>query len=172
VAKTKAPDMSWDGIRSWMVEYALAAARAHAAGEDSIVLGLYHPQQLNLKVGGYCARFVRQIVETASNEIPMAWDYARANARLMERALRSAGFYVGKVLECAEPGDIVGINLPASVEVGHIGIYVGEVDGVPMIAENTSVASRGKPRRKGTKLTPWSVMAERVTGLYRLRHLT
>jgi hypothetical protein len=158
----------WSAIRKTMVKYALAAARAHAKGQQRVVVGAAHPQSLDLATGGYCARFVRQIAETASDEIPMAWEYARANARLMERALRSAGLYVGKVIECAEPGDIVGINLPASVEVGHIGIYVGEVDGVPTIAENTSVAGRGKPRVKGTKLTPWSAIETRVTGLYRL----
>jgi len=151
-----------------IVDYALTAARAHAKGSRSLVLGKAHPQSFDLATGGYCARFVRQVVETASDEIPFAWDYARANARLMERALRAAGFYVGRTLDNAAPGDVVGINKPPWVRVGHIAIYVGDVDGEPMIAENTSVAGRGKPRVKGTKLTPWEVVAKRVTGIYRL----
>lgn len=151
-----------------IVDYALAAARAHRNGSRSITLGKAYPQGFDLATGGYCARFVRQVSECALGIIPMTWEFRRANARLMERALRDAGLYVGRTLADAAPGDVVGVNKPPWVAVGHIGIYVGEVDGVPMIAENTSVAGRGKPRVKGTKLTPWSVLAKRVTGLYRL----
>jgi hypothetical protein len=158
----------WAEARRAIAVNAQFAAWQHAQGSSSVVVGDSYAQSLDLSTGGYCARFVRQVVETSLGLIPMTWQYRRANARLMERALRAAKLYVGKTLECAEPGDIVGINLPASVEVGHIGIYVGLVHGVPTIAENTSVASRGNPRRKGTKLTPWASVEKRVTGLYRL----
>jgi hypothetical protein len=164
-----------------IVDNALTAARAHQQGRTKLVMGTGNRQTIDLSTGGYCARFVRQIVEVSKrtgkldengNELygvpAMSWEFRRANARLMERALRDAGLYKGRTLDNAAPGDIVGINKPPWVSVGHIAIYVGEVDGVPCIAENTSVAGRGNPRVKGTKLTPWAAVAKRVTGIYRL----
>lgn len=160
--------VDWSELRLTIARYALIAARAHQNGHAQVKLGDCHPQALDLATGGYCARFVRQIVECALGLLPMSWEYRRANARLMERGLRDAGLYVGRTLDDAAPGDIVGINKPPWVAVGHIAIYVGEVEGIPTIAENTSVAGRGKPRVQGTKLTPWSAVATRVTGIYRL----
>lgn len=160
--------LDWDDLRLTIARYALIAARAHQNGHTQVKLGDSHPQALDLATGGYCARFVRQTIECALGLLPMSWEFRRANARLMERALRDAGLYVGRVLENAAPGDIVGINKPPWVAVGHIAIYVGEITGAPMIAENTSVAGRGKPRVPGTKLTPWADIERRVTGLYRL----
>ena len=179
--------IDWTAARKRIGDYALAAVDAAARGDESIRLGKVYPQWLRLKVGGYCARFCRQVCETAL-DVPafegeiMGWQ--ADTARHMERKLRAhkgmvdgakVGYYVGKTKECAAHGDIVGINLPASNEVGHIGICV-ERGGEKWIAENTSSKSRGKPRRAGTKLSRWEDMVDgdgknRVTGVYRLRDL-
>jgi hypothetical protein len=179
--------INWTEVRKTIGDYALAAVDAAARGDDVIRMGKMFPQYLKLKVGGYCARFCRQVTETAlegpafEDEI-LGWQ--ADTARHMERKLRArkgmvngtkVGYYVGKTKECAAHGDIVGINLPASVEVGHIGICV-ERGGEKWIAENTSSKTRGKPRRAGTKLSRWEDMVDengksRVTGVYRLRDL-
>jgi hypothetical protein len=171
----------WADFRAHLARVAVKAARAHIAGETHLRIGHQRPQTFDLATGGYCARFVRMAAEVtgaehfwADNEVfdwtngTYPFRFARANARLMEQAIREVYPSRGTHLDDAEPGDIVGINKPASVRVGHIALFVGEVDGVPCIAENTSVAGRGKPRVKGTKLTPWASVAKRVTGLYRL----
>jgi hypothetical protein len=175
----------WADFRAHLARVAVKAARAHIAGETHLRIGHQRPQTFDLATGGYCARFVRMAAEVTGAEhfpesntvfdwehkahgLQCAFNFARANARLMEQAIREVYPSRGTHLDDAEPGDIVGINKPASVRVGHIALFVGEVDGVPCIAENTSVAGRGKPRVKGTKLTPWASVAKRVTGLYRL----
>ncbi|GEM81865.1 hypothetical protein [Meiothermus hypogaeus] len=87
------------------------------------------------------------------------WDVTgvdRDPARAAERAA---------LLKIIKPGDLLFSSLPydeaprsprtAPDREGHIGIYVGEVDGVPSVAENTR-ADRGRwfVRKTALRLTP------------------
>jgi hypothetical protein len=114
---------------------------------------------------GYCARLVRQCVEVGCEFQPHAWRHAGASALQTCQNLRDAGYKIG--VGDQEPGCVVGINRNSG-QYGHVGIYVGRVDGVESIVENTSDHVRGRPARAGTKVTPWSAIAARVTGVYRL----
>lgn len=147
-------------VRQAVVRHALAAARAHQRGETSTRIGT---QTFNLAAGGMCARFVRQCYETALGIAPFGWKFAAPSARDMATKLR----YAGLLIQTGDrhPGDVVQIG---EGYPGHIAIYVGDIDGVESIAENTSDATRGNPRVQGTKLTPWSAVASRVTGVFRL----
>jgi len=152
-----------------VVGVAIYAARASAQGHSTIEYGHKGTMQtFHLKQGGYCARFVRQVYETACGFEPHSWSYAAADARGITAKLAADGHEVtdGSLL----PGDIIGIH-KRSGEFGHIAIYVGRIDGQDMIAENTSSRFRGKPRRAGTKLTRYEDIAHRVTGVYRLLDL-
>ena len=145
---------------------AFAAPRARQEGKTTIVLGSGdNAQKFVLTERGYCARFVRQVYEAALDLGPYSWKYAAGDALEMCKKLDAAGFLVsdGKLV----PGDIVGINKYSGAH-GHIAIYVGKSGGEDMIAENTSSAVRGNPRGAGTKLTPYSEIIHRVTGVYRL----
>ncbi len=151
-----------------VVKHALEAAEESAKGRSSVTLGRSESaQSFSLNQGGYCARFVRQVYETACGFKPHSWSYASTDARSMTAALAADGHRVtdGSLL----PGDIVGIH-KNSGEFGHIAVFVGRIDGRDMIAENTSSRFRGKPRRAGTKLTRYEDIAHRVTGVYRLLH--
>lgn len=148
------------------VANALAAARASEQGETRITLGEgAAKQQLNLLVGGYCARFVRQVYETACGLKPGTWEFQGSDAKAMTAKLASEGHRVTD--GSLQPGDIVGIH-HGSGRYGHVAIYVGKIGGQETIAENTSSKVRGNPQRAGTKLTPYSAIAHRVTGVYRL----
>lgn len=151
-----------------VVEYALRAARASQRGEATVRLGAGDSaQDLLLRQGGYCARFVRQVYETACGLRPFSWRYAAPSALEMCARLEADGHAVSA--DRLVPGDILGINRNSG-KYGHIAVYVGRVDGVETIAENTSSTVRGNPRRAGTKLTPHTDIAHRVTGVYRLLH--
>ena len=108
---------------------------------------------------------MRQVYETACGLRPFSWRYAAPSALEMCARLEADAHKVSG--ERLVPGDILGINRNSG-QYGHIGIYVGSVDGVQTIAENTSSTVRGNPRRAGTKLTPHADIAHRVTGVYRL----
>jgi hypothetical protein len=150
-----------------VVSHAMAAVKASQEGKTSIYLGDGPTaQRLELKRGGYCARFVRQVFETACGMGDGKWKYAAGSALEMCEKLAADGHTVGN--HSLVPGDIIGINRNSG-QYGHIALYVGEVGGKDCIAENTSSASRGNPRSAGTKLTPLSDVIERVTGVYRLR---
>lgn len=149
-----------------VVGYALAAARASQQGETSIRLGAGpSAQDLLLKRGGYCARFVRQVYETACDFGEYRWKHGARTALGMCDGLAAEGHEVTD--HSLIPGDIVGINRHSG-PYGHVAIYVGKIEGKDIIAENTSSGSRGDPRRPGTKLTPYADIAHRVTGVYRL----
>ena len=149
-----------------VVRNALAAVKASQEGKNYIYLGEGPTaQRLDLKQGGYCARFVRQVYETACGFGEGTWKYAAGSALEMCEKLAAAGHTVGD--HSLVPGDIIGINRNSG-PYGHIAIYVGKVDGKDCIAENTSSTTRGNPRSAGTKLTPLSDVIERVTGVYRL----
>jgi hypothetical protein len=153
-----------------VVKNALAAARASQAGETTVAIGDgVTAQRFALREGGYCARFVRQVFETACALKGHTWRFGAASALEMCEAMRAVGRKVGIIsVSDLMPGDVVGINRNSG-QYGHIAIYVGLVESVPTIAENTSSATRGNPRRPGTKLTPYADIAARVTGVYRLR---
>jgi hypothetical protein len=152
------------GTRTRVVRHALAAARAHQRKETSIAFGQDNSRQVfDLTRGGMCARFVRQVYETALGLAPFTWQFAAPCARDMATMMRHAGVLIQT--GDREPGDVVQIGTGYP---GHIAVYVGEVDGVECIAENTSDATRGNPRDGGTKLTPWSAVASRVTGVFRI----
>ncbi len=114
---------------------------------------------------GYCARLVRQCVEVGCEFAPHAWRHAGASALQTCENLRDAGYKIA--IGDREPGCVVGINRNSG-QYGHVAIYAGRVDGVESIIENTSDGKRGRPARAGTKTTPWSAIAARVTGVYRL----
>jgi len=136
-------------IMDRIVEYARKAGRAAQAGESGITLGEGSTaQRLSFRPGGMCQRFVRQIVETACGFKPFSWRYATARAKYTLAAMDASNL---RMIVQGQPGDIVGHRIG---DFGHIGIYVGEIDGVATIAENTSSGRRGNPRRPGTKLTP------------------
>ena len=154
------------GLIDAVVKTALAAAKASRDGKSSIVLGDGKAAQgFALKAGGYCARFVRQVYETACGLAPFSWAYAAQTARQMTVSLEAAGHRVND--QSLVPGDIIGIHRDSG-KYGHIAIYVGKVNGVATIAENTSSRNRGNPLTAGTKLTPYADVADRVTGVYRL----
>jgi len=135
-----------------IAEYALNAGRAAQHGESGITLGTGTTvQRLNLLDVGMCQRFVRQIVETACGFKAFGWRYATAHAKDALAAMSASGLRRDGGIDPL-PGDIGGHRRGKS---GHIGIYVGLVDGVPTVAENTT-GIRGNPRRSGTKLTPLS----------------
>lgn len=148
-----------------VVEIAVGAARAHQAGATVWTPpGVAHPQKFDLRTGGMCNRFVRQVHETALGLRPFSWPYRAGRAIRTLDALDAAGFGIGRpAVSALRPGDIIGNR---SGTAGHIAIFVGVLDGVPTIAENTSSATRGNPRRAGTKLTALADMTWTVA--YRL----
>ena len=137
---------------------ALQAARQHQVGDVSWT---HDGFTFDLAEGGWCARFVMQCYECAMGIPEGSWDFRRDSARTMERALRAAGLATSH----PEPGDIVGLN-NQSYWAGHTAIYLGVVDGVESIAENTSSGSRGNPVRPGTKITPLSAVVHELTAYY------
>ena len=144
-----------------IVEYAVQAARAAQAGEQAITLGTGKTKQtLDLRKGGMCARFVRQVHETALGIPAFSWRFAAQDAIGMLENMQADFLMDASPLR---PGDILGHT---NALHGHIGIYVGEIDGAPTVAENTSSSTRGNPRRAGTKLTPLSQFS--YTRIYRL----
>jgi len=157
--------------RRRVVRFALQAIYARAEGKVRIVLGSgASAQTLRLnavydeagKVQGYCARFVRQIHETALGLRAGDWPLAAGSARDMTAKLEAYRVPVAQ----RKPGDIVGIH-KNSGRYGHIAIYLGVLDGKEVIAENTSSGKRGWPGKAGTKMTRWSELEARVTGVYR-----
>lgn len=139
------------------------AAQAHAAGATEYTATQYADgsgvrQTLDLDAGGWCWRFIRQLFEVALGLQPGTWEFASASAKQTLTLMHQAG------RDCSAPllpGDIAGIR---GGTWGHIALYLG--DG--LVAENTSSDSRGKPRRAGTKITPYSDLSGRVTETYRL----
>jgi len=149
-----------------VIRIAKAAATEHQKGNDSYLAthedGGGVSQRMNLAEGGMCNRFVRQCYEVGLGIAQQTWPYRAGRAIWTIDSLEAAGLGIGPGLESdLLPGDIVGIHTGKS---GHIAIYVG--DGT--VAENTISATRGKPRKAGTKLTPYADLADRVTDIFRL----
>jgi hypothetical protein len=155
--------------RNRIVAYAIQAAKAAADGQSTIALGEGKARQtLKLREGGMCARFVRQVHETALGLEPSSWPFAARNAYDDSTALRAA-VKAGRAVQIdradLQPGDIVTTGDSAP---GHIAIYIGLVNAVRTVAENTSSATRGTPRRAGTKLSPLHALSDENWAGFRL----
>jgi hypothetical protein len=111
----------------------------------------------DLVTGGYCARFVRQCHDAALGQGEWVWPYKSPTAWDMEVVLRAAGLNTNN----PQAGDIVCVN-GSGGRPGHVAIFIG--DG--LIAENTSSGAHGDPLSPGTKISPLSVVADRITGYY------
>ena len=123
--------------------------------------GLLHYGQvtINLRDTAMCARFVREVHESALQSAEYTWAWRGANAREVEWLLRRAGKRIDKA--DAEPGDIVAFNWHTSCAWGHIGLWKGgEHD---EYWENTSSTSRG-PGFVTSRLT--QIGWNRVSGFY------
>ncbi len=152
---------------SRVIELAIEAAKAHKAGATTYRATEFKDgngveQKLDLTTGGMCNRFVRQVFEVGLGLDEQMWPYRAGRAIWTIDSLQAAGLGI-RERDAADlkPGDVVGIHQGT---FGHIAIYVG--DG--LVAENTSSDTRGTPRCKGTKLTPYSELRDRVTHVFRL----
>ncbi len=162
-----AEDRYTRAIIDQVIRNAQAAVKWHQGGSVSLECGKGKTAQtFDLDAGGYCARFVRQCYETAAGITPWQWAYAAPNARGMTARLAEAGHEI-KISDEMIAGDIIGIHKNAGA-AGHIAILGPVVDGQRVIYENTSSDGRGAPRTPGTKVTPYTAIAHRVTGVYRL----
>ena len=162
-----------------VVDKALRAVDASQGGSKAIYQGGNGVRQrFNLREGGMCLRFVRQVFEVGCGFSEQSWDYKSLRANWTLDKLRKDGHKLDLDLNDMNPvhdllpGDIVGKKFGLN---GHIMLYVGVVKGVPCVAENTSASNRGNPKRAGTKLTKWSEIYDRdrngkadITGIYRL----
>lgn len=141
--------------RDDVADVAYAAAIAHSQGKAT-----YRPypdaEAMNLTQAGYCARLVRQAHESAMQLPAFGWEFARANARDMEEALRGHECIISR-------GAVVAMN-GTSHRNGHIGIYLGAVPGFTgnQIVHNTSSTSWGP----GTVITAYKRVQGIVTGFY------
>lgn len=142
-------------------DVATIAQQAVAQRLGGDVTWAHNKVTFDLDSGGYCARFVRQCHEAALGSGEFTWQFIAPTAREMEKKLAAAGCKTAH----PQPGDVVCMN-DQSYWAGHIGIYLGKVDGVESIAENTSSGQRGKPHAPGTKISPLSAVACEVSGYY------
>lgn len=151
-----------DQQRQKVISIACAAVASRASGKSKIASSNGKSrQEFDLDTGGYCNRFVRQCFETALGIAPFKWRFGAARACLTLEKLRPYKIH----LKDRQPGDILGF----AGDPGHIAIYLGrEFDQAKeLVAENTS-ATRGWPRKPGTKVTSYDSLRKRVTGCYRL----
>ena len=157
-----------------VVIIAKEAARAHQRGEKTITLGVPPTaQKFDLRKGGMCNCFLRQCFEVACGIGEQQWRYRAGRAKWTLEKLDKAGHAIWKDLTPITsppatmllPGDIIGKRWGT---YGHVMLYVGQVDGRPMMAENTSCGERGNPERPGTKLTRYQDCRKNITGVYRL----
>ncbi|MHB8995376.1 MAG: hypothetical protein ACYC63_09030 [Armatimonadota bacterium] len=149
--------------RRRVIRRAIEVVQARIDGKDEIRLGEGKARQtFDLKTGGYCNRFVRQVFETALGLAAFQWRYRAERACLTLKKLEP--FRVA--LKDRQPGDLLGF----AGDPGHIVIYLGmECDPAKeLVAENTSNGRRGFPRAAGTKVTRYEALRARVTGCYRL----
>jgi hypothetical protein len=137
-----------------VVKTALAVTKAAIDGEKIIHLRIGTVKHgFNLVLGGRCQEFVRECFEAANGWRAKSWRYAKPNARQALAAMAADGHRLPNDA-LLHPGDVLGhTDLPH----GHIGIYVGSINGVEAVCENTISGKRGEPRRPGTKRTPLRV---------------
>ena len=161
--------MSNSAINAAICHIALSAARASQIGNRTYrPEWVEKPQSFDLRTGAMCLRFVRQCIECATDTSAGNWHYAMAKAKQALRMMEADGAQVGDsdtAPSTLKIGDIIGITTGV---YGHIAIFMGLIDCVYSVAENTSSGSRGNPLRPGTKLTPYALLRNRVTGIFRL----
>ncbi len=135
------------------VENAVKCAKtvtAHAIKGDKSVFINGH--EFDLLAKGRCQENVREFFEAGNGWSPNDWEFGNdePSAKVALMHMDQAGLRLPRGAQLY-PGDIVGNR---DGKHGHIGLYIGVIDGVPTVAENTSSAARGTPRRAGTKRTP------------------
>jgi len=140
--------LTWTQMQK-AVQTALRVTQAAIDGEHPIIIAGHC---FNLRVGGMCQMFVRQCIEAGNGWAPHTWEFGddEPSARAALAHMDAAGYRL-PAHTLLVPGDIVGHRRG---QHGHIGLFVGMIDGVPTVAENTSSGTRGNPRRPGTKRTP------------------
>lgn len=131
------------------VECAKKVTQVAINGAPWAIVGVHH---FDLLAKGRCQETVREFIEAGNGWGKNTWEFGNdePSAKVALQHMDAAGLRLPDGAQLY-PGDIVG-NRNGSY--GHIGLYIGVIDGVPTVAENTSSASRGKPRRAGTKRTP------------------
>lgn len=149
--------------RKAVISRAIAAVNARVEGRSTFTMG---GQTFELDKGGWCNRFIRQVFETALGMEAFTWRFGALKAYLTLKKLEAYRI----PLRSRRPGDILGIEgNPLFGFCGHIMLYLGrEFDPhKELVAENTS-ATRGYPRKPGTKVTSYATVRARITGCYRL----
>jgi hypothetical protein len=146
------------------VQCALRVTQAALDGKHPLVMLNGHA--FDLRKGGRCQEFVRECIEAGNNWNPHTWEFGddEGSAKVALAHMDAAGFRLPSDTLLV-PGDIVGHRRGA---YGHIGLFVGFVDGTQTVCENTSSGKRGTPRRPGTKRTPLKDFAGAGIEAYRL----
>ena len=139
--------------RDKAVQTAMEATAAAQRGEKTYTEGKH---VFNLTKGGMCQQFVRQCVEAGNGWAPHTWEFGdnEPNAKAASRNMRAAGLELPKGTLLIT-GDILTHERGTH---GHIVMVASIWGGQTWVAENTSSASRGQPRRPGTKITPLSAI--------------
>lgn len=140
--------------RDRAVDCALRVTQAAIDGKSAM---LYRDFTFDLLRGGRCQEFVRECVEAGNKWAPHSWEFGdnEPSAKVASRNMRKAGYDLPKGALLV-PGDILTHERGGRKGggYGHIGMFVGVVDGISTVCENTSSGSRGNPKRPGTKRTP------------------
>ena len=147
-------------------EIAMRAVQQRRAGDavwackDVSGIGIVEVD-FDLLTGGCCARFTRQVEDAIRGHGDFTWRFASPTARAMQQAMDIAG---GLRVDKPEPGDI-GFGNNQQFYAGHTFRYMGMIEGVESIAENTS-SHRGDPYDPGTKISPLSAVSAEFSGWY------
>lgn len=139
--------LTWTQMQK-AVQCALRVTQAAIDGKQEITIAGH---VFDLRTGGMCQRFVRQCVEGGNGWGASTWEFGdnEGTAKDALAHMEAAGFLLPDGAQLV-PGDIVGHRRG---KYGHIGIFVGVIDGKPTVCENTSNVTRGNPGRAGTKRT-------------------
>jgi hypothetical protein len=154
--------LTWTQMQK-AVQCALRVTQAAIDGLGQIIVAGH---VFDLRATGRCQETVREFVEAGNGWAPHTWEFGddEGSAKVALAHMDAAGFRLPSDALLV-PGDIVGHRRGA---FGHIGLFVGVVDGVPTVAENTSSGKRGNPRRPGTKRTPLNDFTGAGIEAYRL----
>lgn len=154
--------LTWAQLQK-AVDCALKVTQAAIDGAPWIIVGVH---RFDLRAKGRCQETVREFVEAGNGWAPHTWEFGddEPSAKAALANMGAAGYRL-PADTLLVPGDIVGHRRGA---FGHIGLFVGVVDGVPTVAENTSSGKRGNPRRPGTKRTPLNDFTGAGIEAYRL----
>jgi hypothetical protein len=154
--------LTWTQMQK-AVQTALRVTQAAIDGLGQIIVAGH---VFDLRATGRCQETVREFVEAGNGWAPHTWEFGddEGSAKVALAHMDAAGFRLPSDALLV-PGDVVGHRRGAH---GHIGLFVGLVDGVPTVCENTSSNKRGTPRRPGTKRTPILDFAAGGVEKYRL----